>query len=84
MLDELGQELTQQQGQSLSAEQQELLQQLLAHLQAVDKSATAKLKIILPIIPMFLHYDLELDSESGIVRMWQGLTATLIFHPFPA
>jgi len=60
-----------------SDEQQALLEQILAHLQAVDKTATAKLKIILPIIPMFLHYDLELDSESGLAKFWQRAKNTL-------
>lgn len=46
------------------------LDQLLTELQT-GKAASAKLKITLPIIPLLVSYDLELDSESTLLQLWR-------------
>lgn len=38
------------------------------------QAAAAKLKISLPIVPLLVSYDLELDSESTLVQVWHRIT----------
>ncbi len=48
-----------------------LLQEIKDNLIAPEKSAAAKLKVVLPIIPSIISYELELDTESIITRIWR-------------
>ncbi len=38
------------------------------------QAAAAKLKVSLPIVPLLVSYDLELDSESTVVQVWHKIT----------
>ena len=49
---------------------QVLLQQILAELQKPDTPASAKLKVALPIFPTLVNYELEVDTESIIQRLF--------------
>ena len=53
------------------AEMLKLLNEIRAKLKEPGKSATAKLKISLPIVPMIARYELELDTESFMTQAWQ-------------
>lgn len=47
-----------------------LLEEIKQKLNEPGKSAAAKLKVTLPIIPMIASYDLELDTENFLVNVW--------------
>jgi len=47
-----------------------LLEEIKQKLNEPGKSAAAKLKVTLPIIPMVASYDLELDTENFLVNVW--------------
>ncbi len=49
---------------------QSQLQEILNQLQAPGKTAAAKLKVSLPIIPLLAAYELELDTESFLTQTW--------------
>lgn len=49
---------------------QVLLQQILAELQKPEKTASAKLKVALPIIPNLVSYELEGDTENVMRRLF--------------
>ena len=36
-------------------------------------SAAAKLKFVLPIVPLLAYYDLELDTENFVLRSWRAI-----------
>ena len=38
------------------------------------QAAAAKLKVSLPIVPLLISYDLELDTESTLVQLWRKIT----------
>ena len=42
-----------------------------------NKSAAAKLKVILPIIPLLANYELELDTESFLGQLWEKTRSLL-------
>ncbi len=71
MVGELIQEVEQfQQHQvSLTPELSQTLQQILTELQTLNTSATAKLKVALPIIPGLASYDLAVDTEMFFNRI---------------
>ena len=52
----------------------EELNQLLKELQT-GKAASAKLKITLPIVPLLVHYEMELDTESTLNQLWRKTRA---------
>lgn len=58
---------------SLPEPLQTQLTTLLEQLQAPDKSATAKLKITLPVIPLLAAYELELDTENFLNQAWRKI-----------
>jgi hypothetical protein len=37
------------------------------------KSAAAKLKVALPIMPLIASYELELDTENFVLRSWRSI-----------
>jgi hypothetical protein len=50
-----------------------LLTDLKAKLDEPGKAAAAKLKVVLPIIPLIASYELELDTESFVTQVWQRI-----------
>jgi hypothetical protein len=48
-----------------------LLCQIKEKLDEPGKSATAKLKIALPIVPLLASYELEMDTENFITKVWR-------------
>jgi len=67
-----------QQQISPSPELTQALQQILAELQMVNTSATAKLKVTLPLIPLLASYDLTLDTEAFFTRLRRKIQS--LFH----
>lgn len=60
-------------GQNKNASSKEVLEkleQIQSALNAPGKSAAAKLKVSLPIIPLISSYELELDTESTLKQVW--------------
>jgi hypothetical protein len=47
-----------------------LLQNIQIKLNDLDKSASAKLKVVLPLIPMIASYELEMDTEGVMYQTW--------------
>lgn len=37
------------------------------------KTAQAKLKVALPVIPLIASYELEMDTEAFLVNVWRGI-----------
>ncbi|MCC5610140.1 hypothetical protein LC612_26100 [Nostoc sp. CHAB 5834] len=50
-----------------------LLQDIRAKLEDLDKSASAKLKIVLPLIPAIASYELEMDTEGLMYKTWSAI-----------
>ncbi len=48
-----------------------LLTEIRTKLDEPGKTASAKLKVALPIIPAIASYELEMDTEAVMVRSWQ-------------
>lgn len=48
-----------------------LLHEIRDKLNEPGKSAAAKLKVSLPIIPMLASYELELDTEGALTQVWR-------------
>ncbi len=47
-----------------------LLQDIRAKLEDLDKPASAKLKLVLPLIPAIASYELEMDTEGFMYKTW--------------
>lgn len=58
-------------------EMQKQLNLILTEIQAQNKSAVAKLKVALPIIPLIASYELELDTESFLGELWRKIRGVL-------
>ncbi|GET37905.1 hypothetical protein [Microseira wollei] len=50
-----------------------LLEELHKIINDPEKTAQAKLKVALPIIPLLASYELEMDTESFLVNVWRGI-----------
>ncbi len=50
-----------------------LLQEIRKTLNDPGKTAAAKLKVALPIIPLIASYELEMDTEAFMVKVWRGI-----------
>ncbi|BAZ31838.1 hypothetical protein NIES4074_43110 [Cylindrospermum sp. NIES-4074] len=50
-----------------------LLQDIQAKLNDLDKSASAKLKVALPLIPMIASYELEMDTQGIMYKTWKAI-----------
>jgi hypothetical protein len=50
-----------------------LLQDIQAKLNDLDKSASAKLKVALPLIPMIASYELEMDTQGIMNKTWKSI-----------
>jgi hypothetical protein len=54
-----------------------LLQEIRAKLDDLDRSASAKLKVSLPLIPMIASYELEMDTEGVMYKTWKSIARFL-------
>lgn len=50
-----------------------LLQDIRTKLNDLDKTASAKLKVTLPLIPAIASYELEMDTEGLMYRTWKAI-----------
>ncbi|MDY7012515.1 MAG: hypothetical protein SVX43_02745 [Cyanobacteriota bacterium] len=50
-----------------------LLQEIRAKLEDLDKAASAKLKVALPLIPAIASYELEMDTEGVMSKTWKSI-----------
>lgn len=50
-----------------------LLQDILTKLEEIDKPASAKLKLVLPLIPAIASYELEMETEGFMFKVWKGI-----------
>ena len=50
-----------------------LLQEIRDNLNEQDKAASAKLKIVLPLIPAIASYELEMDTEGFMYKAWKKI-----------
>ncbi len=55
----------------------EMLTNIQNKLDDPGKAATAKLKIALPIIPALASYEMDLDTEAFIVKIWEKINHSL-------
>ena len=55
------------------AQMLELLAEIKGKLGEPGKSAAAKLKVIIPIIPFLVQYELGLDTENFLTSSWRGI-----------
>ncbi|MFM6076618.1 MAG: hypothetical protein ACKPB9_34395 [Dolichospermum sp.] len=50
-----------------------LLQDIRTKLNDLDKTASAKLKVTLPLIPAIASYELEMDTEGLMYQTWKAI-----------
>ena len=50
-----------------------LLEEIRARLDSLDRSASAKLKVAIPLIPAIASYELEMDTEGVMSKTWKHL-----------
>ncbi len=50
-----------------------LLQEIRVKLEDLDKAASAKLKVALPLIPAIASYELEMDTEGFMYKAWKSI-----------
>jgi hypothetical protein len=50
-----------------------LLQEIHAKLDEGDKAASAKFKLLLPLIPLIASYELEIDTEAFMYKAWKPI-----------
>ena len=50
-----------------------LLQDIRAKLGDLDKTASAKLKVTLPLIPAIASYELEMNPEGAMYKAWKSI-----------
>lgn len=50
-----------------------LLQDIRSKLEVMDRAASAKLKLALPLIPAIASYELEMDTEGLMYKVWNSL-----------
>ena len=50
-----------------------LLQDIRTKLNELDKTASAKLKVTLPLIPAIASYELEMDTEGLMYQIWKAI-----------
>ena len=50
-----------------------LLQDIRAKLEDLDKTASAKLKVVIPLIPAIASYELEMDTEGMMYKTWKAI-----------
>lgn len=52
-----------------------LLEDIRTKLDEGDKAAAAKLKVALPLIPLLASYELEMDTEAFMYKVWKSIKA---------
>lgn len=55
----------------------QLLREIREKLDEPGKTAAAKLKVALPIIPMLASYEMEMDTEATFINLWQWIKSRL-------
>ncbi|MDZ8183421.1 MAG: hypothetical protein RMX96_00970 [Nostoc sp. ChiSLP02] len=50
-----------------------LLQEIRDKLEKQDKAASAKLKVVLPLIPAIVSYELEMETEGLMYKAWEKI-----------
>lgn len=50
-----------------------LLQEIRDKLQKQDKAASAKLKVVLPLIPAIVSYELEMETQGLMYKTWEKI-----------
>ena len=50
-----------------------LLQDIRAELEEQNKAASAKLKVVLPLIPMIASYELVIETEGLMYKAWKSI-----------
>jgi hypothetical protein len=50
-----------------------LLTDIQAKLNDLDRSASAKFKVVLPLIPMIASYELEIDTKGFMYKTWEAI-----------
>ncbi|HIK05505.1 MAG TPA: hypothetical protein IGS40_12470 [Trichormus sp. M33_DOE_039] len=60
-----------QRSESYPEELLRLLREIREKLDEPGKTAAAKLKVVLPIVPLLASYELEMDTEAMMSRAWQ-------------
>ena len=59
-----------------------LLQEIRARLDGLERSASAKLKVAIPLIPAIASYELEMDTEGVMYKTWKPLRGLIRrLHP---
>ena len=59
-----------------------LLQEIRARLDGLERSASAKLKVAIPLIPTIASYELEMDTEGVMYKTWKPLRGLIRrLHP---
>ncbi|MDE5097798.1 MAG: hypothetical protein O4861_05380 [Trichodesmium sp. St16_bin4-tuft] len=59
-----------------------LLAEIRARLDGLDRSASAKLKVAIPLIPAIASYELEMDTEGVMSKTWKPLRGLIMrLHP---
>ena len=59
-----------------------LLQEIRASLDGLERSASAKLKVAIPLIPAIASYELEMDTEGVMYKTWKPLRGLIRrLHP---
>ena len=59
-----------------------LLQEIRARLDGLERSASAKLKVAIPLIPTIASYELEMDTEGVMSKTWKPLRGLIRrLHP---
>ena len=59
-----------------------LLQEIRASLDGLERSASAKLKVAIPLIPTIASYELEMDTEGVMSKTWKPLRGLIRrLHP---
>ena len=59
-----------------------LLQEIRASLDGLERSASAKLKVAIPLIPAIASYELEMDTEGVMSKTWKPLRGLIMrLHP---
>lgn len=56
---------------------QQQLQEIRAAIADQNKSATAKLKVTLPLVPLVANYELDLDTEKFLTQIWGKIRGLL-------
>lgn len=59
------------------AELVQLLQDIRTKLEEGDKVASAKFKVVLPLIPAIASYELEMDTEGLMYKTWKSIKGLL-------